>query len=265
MAIIDTRVTTYTGSTTTPFLHADHIVKRFGGHLAIDDVSLAVGKGEVISLIGPSGAGKSTFLRCLNLLEVPESGALTIGDQTLTFGGQARRTTELREMRRRAGMVFQSFNLFPHLTALGNVELAQMRVLRRSKAEARERAMALLDRVGLKSKANSYPSQCSGGQQQRIAIARALAMDPELMLFDEPTSGLDPEVGADVLAVMRELAETGMTMLIATHEMEFARRVSNRVIVMVNGAVIEQGQPDQIMAAPEHERVRTFLSAVLGR
>ncbi|MDR6688923.1 polar amino acid transport system ATP-binding protein [Arthrobacter sp. 1088] len=265
MATIDTRVTTYTGSTTKPFLHADHIIKRFGAHLAIDDVSLAVGKGEVISLIGPSGAGKSTFLRCLNLLEVPESGALTIGDQTLNFDGQTPRANQLMEMRRRAGMVFQSFNLFPHLTALGNVELAQMRVLKRTKDEARERAMVLLDRVGLKNKANSYPSQCSGGQQQRIAIARALAMDPELMLFDEPTSGLDPEVGADVLAVMRELADTGMTMLIATHEMEFARRVSNRVIVMVNGAVIEQGQPDQIMAAPEHERVRTFLSAVVGR
>lgn len=266
MAMIDTSTTTYTGSTLRPFLHAEHIVKRFGEHVAVDDVSLAVGRGEVISIIGPSGAGKSTFLRCMNLLEIPDSGTLGIGDDEISFDTDARPSRpQVARLRRRAGMVFQSFNLFPHLTALQNVELAQKRVLKRSPDEARERARSLLDRVGLIDKADAFPSQCSGGQQQRIAIARALAMDPELMLFDEPTSGLDPEVGAEILAVMRELADSGMTMLIATHEMEFARHVSNRVVVMVGGAIVEQGQPERIMTEPESERVQRFLSAVLGR
>lgn len=266
MALIDTSTTTYTGSTLRPFVHAEHIVKRFGEHRAIDDVSLAVGRGEVISVIGPSGAGKSTFLRCLNLLELPEEGSLTIGNEQIAFepGHQPART-QVARLRRQAGMVFQSFNLFPHLTAAQNIELAQRRVLGRNAEEARERARALLDRVGLAAKADAFPSQCSGGQQQRIAIARALAMDPDLMLFDEPTSGLDPEVGAEILSVMRELADSGMTMLIATHEMEFARHVSHRVIVMVDGAIVEQGQPEQIMTEPKSERVGRFLSAVLGR
>ncbi|WP_449281898.1 amino acid ABC transporter ATP-binding protein [Leucobacter sp.] len=265
MAMIDTSTTTYTGSTLRPFLNAERIVKRFGAHRAIDDVSLAVGRGEVISVIGPSGAGKSTFLRCLNLLEIPDSGVLAIGDDELSFGEAPPRRAEVARLRRQAGMVFQSFNLFPHLTAAENIELAQKRVLGRTPAEARDRARALLERVGLAAKADAYPSQCSGGQQQRIAIARALAMDPELMLFDEPTSGLDPEVGAEILSVMRELADSGMTMLIATHEMEFARHVSNRVVVMVDGAIVEQGQPEQIMTEPRSERVQRFLSAVLGR
>jgi len=266
MATIDTSVSTQPGASVRPFLLAENIVKNFGQHRAIDDVSLSVGKGEVISLIGPSGAGKSTFLRCLNLLEIPDEGALTLGEHRIEFApGRAPGRAEMTALRRRAGMVFQSFNLFPHLTAMRNVQLAQMRVLGRSKDEAGERAVALLDRVGLLAKADAYPSQCSGGQQQRIAIARALAMDPELMLFDEPTSGLDPEVGAEILTVMRELADSGMTMLVATHEMEFARQVSDRVIVMVDGAIIEEGAPDQIMSEPGHERVRKFLSAVLGR
>ncbi|WP_234037443.1 amino acid ABC transporter ATP-binding protein [Leucobacter sp. L43] len=266
MAVIDTSTTTYTGSTLRPFLHADRIVKRFGEHRAIDDVSLAVGRGEVISVIGPSGAGKSTFLRCLNLLEIPDSGSLSIGNEEIEFEeGRAPGRSQVARLRRQAGMVFQSFNLFPHLTAAQNIELAQKRVLGRSVEEARERARSLLDRVGLAAKADAFPSQCSGGQQQRIAIARALAMDPELMLFDEPTSGLDPEVGAEILSVMRELADSGMTMLIATHEMEFARHVSNRVIVMVDGAIVEQGQPEQIMTEPTNPRVGRFLSAVLGR
>jgi polar amino acid transport system ATP-binding protein len=250
-----------------PFVRAEHIVKSFGDHRAINDVSLDVTKGEVISVIGPSGAGKSTFLRCLNLLEIPDSGTLAIGSEAIHLDsdtGQQERTKILR-LRRQAGMVFQSFNLFPHLTALRNVSLAQMRVLGRSREEAETRALSLLDRVGLAGKAHAHPSQCSGGQQQRIAIARALAMDPDLMLFDEPTSGLDPEVGAEILAVMRELAADGMTMLIATHEMEFARQVSNRIVVMVDGAIIEQGPPQQIMSTPEHERTARFLSAVLGR
>ncbi|UOQ55919.1 amino acid ABC transporter ATP-binding protein [Leucobacter allii] len=266
MAQIDTSTTTYTGSTLRPFLNAEGIVKRFGEHRAIDDVSLAVGRGEVISVIGPSGAGKSTFLRCLNLLELPEEGSLAIGDEEIVFAeGRAPARAQVSRLRRQAGMVFQSFNLFPHLTAAQNIELAQKRVLGRSAEEAADRARTLLARVGLAAKADAYPSQCSGGQQQRIAIARALAMDPQLMLFDEPTSGLDPEVGAEILAVMRELADSGMTMLIATHEMEFARHVSNRVIVMVDGAIVEQGQPEQIMTEPKSERVGRFLSAVLGR
>ena len=247
------------------FVRAEHLVKDFGHLRAVNDVSLSVAKGEVIALIGPSGAGKSTLLRCLNLLETPDSGSLQIGDERIVFGSEQVKRPQVLRLRRHTGMVFQSFNLFPHLTAARNVALAQMRVLGRSKEESMERALAQLDRVGLSEKADAYPSQCSGGQQQRIGIARALAMDPDLMLFDEPTSGLDPEVGAEILAVMRELAGEGTTMVIATHEMEFARHVSHRVVVMVEGAIIEQGAPDQVMSAPAHERTQKFLAAVLGR
>lgn len=247
------------------FVRAEGLVKDFGDHRAIDDVSLSVAKGEVIAVIGPSGAGKSTLLRCLNLLETPDRGSLQIAGERLVFGAERLKRPQILRLRRHTGMVFQSFNLFPHLTAAKNVALAQTRVLGRSKDEAMERALAQLDRVGLAAKADAYPSQCSGGQQQRIGIARALAMDPDLLLFDEPTSGLDPEVGAEILAVMRELASEGTTMLIATHEMEFARHVSHRVVVMVDGSVIEQGAPEQVMSAPVHARTRSFLSAVLGR
>lgn len=248
-----------------PFLQATSLAKTFGSHRAVDRVSLDVAKGEVISIIGPSGAGKSSFIRCLNMLEIPDQGQLRIGDAGVNFDKGAPSRTEIAALRGQTGMVFQAFNLFPHLSALKNVALAQMRVLKRSKREAEERAMAQLDRVGLAEKADAYPGQCSGGQQQRIAIARALAMDPDLMLFDEPTSGLDPEIGAEILAVMRELAADKMTMLVVTHEMEFARQVSHEIAVMVNGAVIEQGSPEKIMTDPEHERTRRFLSAVLGR
>ncbi|MFD6053224.1 amino acid ABC transporter ATP-binding protein [Agromyces sp. NPDC060279] len=254
------------GETSAPhFVSARSITKAFGEHLAVDDVSLDVAKGEVISIIGPSGAGKSSFIRCLNLLEVPDRGALEIGGSRIEFTGSAPQKAQVRALRAHTGMVFQSFNLFPHFTALKNVALPQMRVHGRSKAEAEERAMAELKRVGLAQKANAYPAECSGGQQQRIAIARALAMDPELMLFDEPTSGLDPEIGAEILQVMRALAADDMTMLIVTHEMEFARHVSNRIAVMVDGAMIEQGPPEQIMSQPSHLRTQKFLSAVLGR
>ena len=252
-------------ATTAHFVSARSITKAFGDHVAVDDVSLDVARGEVISIIGPSGAGKSSFIRCLNLLEVPDRGSLQIGDARIEFTGSTPQKGQVRALREYTGMVFQSFNLFPHFTALKNVALPQMRVHGRSKAEAEERAMAELKRVGLGSKANSYPAECSGGQQQRIAIARALAMDPELMLFDEPTSGLDPEIGAEILQVMRALAADDMTMLIVTHEMEFARHVSNRIAVMVDGAMIEQGPPEQIMSQPEHLRTQKFLSAVLGR
>ncbi|MBL3688023.1 amino acid ABC transporter ATP-binding protein [Leucobacter zeae] len=247
------------------FVSAHSLSKSFGDHVAVDDVSLEVAKGEVISIIGPSGAGKSSFIRCLNLLEVPDRGSLRIGDASVEFSTSGPSKQEVRALRAHTGMVFQSFNLFPHFTALKNVALPQMRVHGRSRAEAEERAMAELTRVGLASKANAYPAECSGGQQQRIAIARALAMDPELMLFDEPTSGLDPEIGAEILQVMRALAADDMTMLIVTHEMEFARHVSNRIAVMVDGAMIEQGPPERIMTEPVHERTRKFLSAVLGR
>ncbi|WGW13235.1 amino acid ABC transporter ATP-binding protein [Saxibacter everestensis] len=247
------------------FVSATSLTKRFGDHKAIDDVSLTVSKGEVISIIGPSGAGKSTFIRCINLLEVPDSGSLRISDAQIDFGSGRPSKPKIRNVREYTGMVFQSFNLFPHFTALKNVALPQMRVHRRSRAEAEARAMEELTRVGLENKAHAYPAQCSGGQQQRIAIARALAMDPELMLFDEPTSGLDPEIGAEILQVMRKLAADNMTMLVVTHEMEFARHVSNQVAVMVDGAIIEQGSPEQIMTNPEHVRTQKFLSAVLGR
>jgi polar amino acid transport system ATP-binding protein len=246
-------------------LVASHITKHFGEHKVLDDVSIDVTKGEVVSIIGPSGAGKSTFLRCINFLEVPTEGSISLDTLTMSVvkGKLQNGAKDLAALRRRVGMVFQSFNLFPHLTALRNVTLPQERVLGRSRQEAQERAMALLRRVGLESKAQSYPSQCSGGQQQRVAIARALALDPLLMLFDEPTSALDPEVGTEVLAVMRQLAEEGMTMLVVTHEMRFAQNVSDRVLVMVDGRIIEEGEPGVVLTAPEKERTQQFLKAVL--
>lgn len=250
---------------TGPFVSTRSLSKQFGDHRAVDNVSLDVAKGEVISIIGPSGAGKSSLIRCLNLLEVADSGNLRIGDASIDFDTGRPSKTQVAQLRRFTGMVFQAFNLFPHFTALTNVALPQMRVHGRSRAQAEERAMEELRRVGLEAKADAYPAQCSGGQQQRIAIARALAMDPELMLFDEPTSGLDPEIGAEILQVMRQLAADDMTMLVVTHEMEFARQVSNQIVVMVDGAVIEQGSPERIMTNPEQERTAKFLSAVLGR
>lgn len=248
-----------------PFVAANALTKQFGDHRAVDSVTLEVARGEVISIIGPSGAGKSSFIRCLNLLEVPDAGSLRIGESEVRFGDKRLAKSQVSALRRYTGMVFQSFNLFPHFDALKNVALPQMRVHGRSKAEAEERAMAELKRVGIEAKAYDYPAQCSGGQQQRIAIARALAMDPKFMLFDEPTSGLDPEIGAEILQVMRQLAADDMTMLVVTHEMEFARQVSNQVAVMVDGAIIEQGGPEKIMTDPRQERTRKFLSAVLGR
>lgn len=252
---------------TTTFLRASGITKRYGEHCAVNDVTLEIPQGEVISIIGPSGAGKSTFLRCINFLEMPTEGTVSIGKEsvTVTQGGRRPSRGELDVIRRSVGMVFQSFNLFPHLTAIRNISLPQERVLGRSRADADERSRQLLERVGLTAKADEYPGRCSGGQQQRIAIARALALEPMVMLFDEPTSALDPEVGAEVLAVMRELADEGMTAIVVTHEMAFAREVSDRMIVMVDGSVVEEGDPKVIMKSPTHERTRQFLSAVLGR
>jgi polar amino acid transport system ATP-binding protein len=250
-----------------PYLSAKNIVKDFGENRVLDDVSIDVHSGDVISIIGPSGAGKSTFLRCINLLETPTPGVLSIGDFQIEIGEGHRKASkkELSTLRRNAGMVFQSFNLFPHLTVLENISLAQRRVLGRDKEEARARSMELLDRVGLKDKADQYPGRCSGGQQQRVAIARSLSLDPMVMLFDEPTSSLDPEVGAEILAVMRELANDGMTMMVVTHEMGFAKEVGDRVYVMVDGRIVESGPPAQVMSEPEHPRTKQFLSAVMGR
>jgi len=254
-------------SSTIPYLRAQGVTKDFGSVRVLDDVSMDINSGDVVSIIGPSGAGKSTFLRCINLLETPTEGVLEIGDFRITIGPGHKHATkkELSTLRRNVGMVFQSFNLFPHLSVLENICLAQRRVLGRDKDAARVRAFELLDRVGLSDKADAFPGRCSGGQQQRVAIARSLSLDPQVMLFDEPTSALDPEVGAEILAVMRELADDGMTMIIVTHEMAFAQEVGDRVYVMVDGRIVESGAPAQVMTNPTHERTKKFLGAVLGR
>lgn len=238
--------------------------KRYGTHTVLDGIDLEVRSGEVLAIIGPSGSGKSTLLRCVNYLETPDSGAVTIGSMTIDATRPVARA-ELSGLRRRVGMVFQSFNLFPHMSVLRNVSLAQERVLGRSRKEADERSMQLLKRVGLVDKAAQYPIRCSGGQQQRIAIARALALDPEVMLFDEPTSALDPELGLEVLLVMRELAESGMTMIVVTHEMGFAENVSDTVMIMADGRIVEKGPSNQVMRNPQQERTRRFLRAVHDR
>jgi polar amino acid transport system ATP-binding protein len=247
-----------------PFLKLEGVKKSFGSHLVLDGVSLEMTVGEVVAVIGPSGSGKSTLLRCINQLEPPTEGMVSVDGVTITAGEKPSRSA-VNHFRRVLGMVFQSFNLFPHLTVLQNVSLAQQRVLGRSQEEADDRSLQLLTRVGLANKAAQYPARCSGGQQQRIAISRALALDPKMMLFDEPTSALDPEVGLEVLAVMRELADDGMTMMVVTHEMRFAENVSDRVIVMADGGILEEGPSTEVMRHPKQERVRQFLSAVRDR
>lgn len=247
-----------------PILTTHSISKAYGQETVLNGISLTVDRGEVISIIGPSGAGKSTFLRCINLLEIPDHGQLIVDGVRYDPTGRIPRK-KLAALRRTAGMVFQNFNLFPHLTVLRNISLPQERVLGRTREEADERSKALLERVGLSGKSHAYPGRCSGGQQQRIAIARALALEPHIMLFDEPTSSLDPELGAEVLAVMKELATLGMTMVVVTHEMQFARDVADRVVVMANGVVLEDGAPEQVFTAPRHERTKQFLRAVLER
>ncbi|QOT15508.1 amino acid ABC transporter ATP-binding protein [Paenarthrobacter sp. YJN-5] len=240
--------------------------KKYGVIEVLKDVNLSMAEGEVVSIIGPSGAGKSTFLRCLNYLETPTTGTIAIGGARVVAGGpKAPDKASLDHLRRVTGMVFQSFNLFPHLTVMENITLPQRKVLGSSKDQAEEVANRLLKRVGLPDKAAAYPARLSGGQQQRIAIARALALSPKVMLFDEPTSALDPEIGLEVLAVMRDLADEGMTMLVVTHEMHFARDVSDRIMVMGNGGVLEIGPSEQVMTAPQNERTRQFLKAVLDR
>jgi polar amino acid transport system ATP-binding protein len=248
----------------TPIIHLEKVCKRYGDLVAVDSVDLSVHPGQVLAIIGPSGSGKSTLLRCINYLERPESGRIVVGEISLDSTIPPSHA-ELSVLRRRVGMVFQSFNLFPHLTVLQNVSLAQRRVLRRTPEEAERRSLDLLATVGLADKAHQYPSRCSGGQQQRIAIARALALEPDVMLFDEPTSSLDPELGLEVLTVMRELASAGMTMIVVTHEMHFAEDVSNEVVVMAGGRIVEQGPSREVMRSPKQERTRRFLSAVLDR
>ncbi|MFF8281126.1 amino acid ABC transporter ATP-binding protein [Streptomyces albus] len=247
---------THTGTATAIEVAGLH--KSFGELEVLRGIDLTVRSGEVVCVIGPSGSGKSTLLRCVNLLEEPTSGTVRVAGTEVTDPD-----VDIDRVRRRIGMVFQSFNLFPHLTALGNLTIAQRRVLGRGKAEAEDVARRNLRRVGLTDKEGSYPAQLSGGQQQRVAIARALSMGPDLMLFDEPTSALDPELVGDVLAVMRRLADEGMTMLVVTHEMSFAREVADRVVFMDGGTVVEEGPAEQVVATPRHPRTRAFLSRVL--
>ena len=233
--------------------------KVFGNSLhALNGVSETIRKGEVVVIVGPSGSGKSTFLRSLNLLEVPSSGSIFFEGTDITS-----KETNIDMHRQKMGMVFQHFNLFPHKTILENITLAPIKVLKKSKEEAEARAMELLEKVGLAAKANAYPSQLSGGQKQRIAIVRALAMDPEVMLFDEPTSALDPEMVGEVLELMKELARDGMTMVVVTHEMGFAREGATRVIFMESGEVREQGSPEEFFGNPKDERLKEFLSKIL--
>ncbi|GAA1153504.1 amino acid ABC transporter ATP-binding protein [Ornithinicoccus hortensis] len=237
-----------------PLVSMRGIVKRFGDNVVLDGVDLDVFPGEVVVLIGPSGAGKSTLLRCINGLERISEGTITIDGDELTYAEGT-----INRIRSRIGMVFQSFNLFPHMTVASNIMMAQRDVLGRSAKEARSRALELLDRVGLVDKADAYPESLSGGQQQRVAIARALAMDPAVMLFDEPTSALDPELVGEVLHVMRELATAGMTMVVVTHEMRFARRAADRVVLMADRQIVEQGTPKEVLEHPSSERGQAFL------
>ncbi|WP_329204619.1 amino acid ABC transporter ATP-binding protein [Streptomyces sp. NBC_00683] len=251
-------VTDGAAAVNTPAIEVRGLHKSFGTLEVLAGIDFTVARGEVVCVIGPSGSGKSTLLRCVNLLEEPTSGTVMVAGAEVTDPD-----VDIDRVRRRIGMVFQSFNLFPHLTALENLTLPQRRVLGRDKAEAARIARERLARVGLTDKESAYPAQLSGGQQQRVAIARALAMDPELMLFDEPTSALDPELVGDVLAVMRSLADEGMTMLVVTHEMSFAREVADRVVFMDGGVIVEEGTPERVIGAPDHARTRSFLARLL--
>ena len=239
-------------------IDVNHLTKAFGKNLVLDDISEHIEQGEKVVIIGPSGSGKSTFLRCLNLLETPTSGTITFEGTVITDP-----KVDIDKIRRQMGMVFQHFNLFPNMTIRKNITLAPVRTKLMSQEEADAEAEKLLDRVGLKDRADSYPAQLSGGQKQRIAIVRALAMKPKVMLFDEPTSALDPEMVGEVLDVMKELANEGMTMVVVTHEMGFAREVGSRVLFMDGGHILEQNEPHAFFANPREERTREFLSKVL--
>jgi polar amino acid transport system ATP-binding protein len=253
----------------TPMVAAADVRKSFGSLQALDGVSIEIPPGQVLCVVGPSGSGKSTFLRCINQLERIDSGAIWLDGELIGYrrvGDKLHQLTDAEISRQRlaSGMVFQRFNLFQHMTALENIIEGPMTVQRRRRAEAVDEAMALLERVGLTAKRDAYPSELSGGQQQRIAIARALAMRPKLMLFDEPTSALDPELVGEVLVVMRDLAGSGMTMIVVTHELGFAREVANEVAFMDQGRIVERGPPKELLVAPQHQRTRDFIAAVLA-
>ena len=239
-------------------IYINDVHKSFGELNVLKGITEHIAPGEKVVLIGPSGSGKSTLLRCLNLLEVPTSGSITIDGTEITDP-----KVNINKVREGLGMVFQHFNLFPHLSVMENITLAPVKVKKQSEEQAKERALVLLNRVGLADKADAYPVQLSGGQKQRIAIARALAMEPKIMLFDEPTSALDPEMVGEVLEVMKELAEGGMTMIVVTHEMGFAREVASRVLFMDGGYIVEQGTPAEVFENPQNERTQSFLSKIL--
>ena len=247
-------------ATSVNLIRVEHVTKEYnnGAVKALNDCSLAIRKGEVVAIIGPSGSGKSTLLRCLNLLEVPTSGRIEFGGVDITD-----KTVDIDLHRRKMGMVFQHFNLFPHMTVKKNITLAPVQLKLKTQAEADAQAMQLLERIGLADKAEEYPAMLSGGQKQRIAIVRALAMEPEVMLFDEPTSALDPEMVGEVLDLMRDLARDGMTMAVVTHEMGFAREVASRVIFMDGGAILEENEPEALFDRPQNPRTQLFLSKVL--
>jgi polar amino acid transport system ATP-binding protein len=252
----------------TPMVKAEEVCKSFGALHVLKGITLEVGKGEVLCMVGPSGSGKSTFLRCINHLEVVNAGRLYVDGDLIGYREAGSKLHEISprvaaKQRRDIGMVFQHFNLFPHRTVLGNIIEAPMKVKKVKKDAALARARDLLNQVGLVEKADAYPAQLSGGQQQRVAIARALAMSPKLMLFDEPTSALDPELVGEVLAVMKKLAEEGMTMVVVTHEMGFAREVADQLVFMDAGVVVESGPPRDVLSNPQHERTKAFLSKVL--
>ena len=251
----------------TPMVRAENLVKSFGDHIVLKGVDLTVQRGQVVVIIGPSGSGKTTLLRCINHLEKIDSGRIYVDGQLVGYRERKGKLVEdseanIARMRSQMGFVFQRFNLFAHMTALENVIEAPIQVLHQPKGEVTERAMSLLAKVGLADKAHSYPHKLSGGQQQRVAIARALAMNPKLMLFDEPTSALDPELVGEVLKVMRQLAEEGMTMVVVTHEMSFAREVADRVIFMDQASIVEEGPPEQLFSESTNERTRNFLRRI---
>ncbi len=239
-------------------IYVENLHKYFGTLEVLKGVNQHIAPGEKVAVIGPSGSGKSTFLRCLNLLETPTKGKIMVDGEEITS-----KSTDINRVRQKMGMVFQQFNLFPHKTVLDNITMAPRTLKKVPKPEAEEKAMELLQKVGLTEKADAYPAQLSGGQKQRIAIARALAMEPEIMLFDEPTSALDPEMVGEVLEVMKDLATAGMTMVVVTHEMGFAREVSNRILFMDGGNIVEEGVPEQIFGNPQNERTKAFLKKVL--
>lgn len=239
-------------------IKVQNVTKSFGALHVLQDISLDIKRGEVVAIIGPSGSGKSTLLRCMNLLETPSSGHIYIKDVEITKKG-----VNVTKIRENAGMVFQHFNLFPHMTVLENMTYAPIQVKKMEKSEAQSKALSLLQQVGLREKANDYPDRLSGGQKQRVAIARALAMEPEIMLFDEPTSALDPEMVKEVLQVIQSLAHTGITMVIVTHEMGFARSVADRICFLDNGTLVEEGPPEQFFSNPKTERAKVFLSKIL--